>query len=117
MADARETGAHSQRDPLASTSSFVVWDRKLGGPVDGPFTTRGEARAVLLSRFGGDLRSACGAWTRETVGASWRGVRGDIILGGPSGPQNGDEVAVEDEGEGAAPDRGDGVGTGLGVAP
>ena len=56
MADARETGAHSQRDPLASTSSFVIWDRKLGGSVDGPFTTRAEARAVLLSRFGGDLR-------------------------------------------------------------
>ena len=35
---------------------FVVWDRKIRGPVAGPFPSRCEARRVLAIEFGGDLR-------------------------------------------------------------
>ncbi len=40
----------------AQRVAYVVYDRKVHGPVAGPFTTRDEARRVIVETFGGDLR-------------------------------------------------------------
>lgn len=40
----------------SATTGFVVWDRKQGHAVAGPFGTRDEAAKEKFGRFGGNLR-------------------------------------------------------------
>lgn len=39
----------------SQTVAYVIWDRKVHGPVADPYASRDEAR-VIVETFGGDLR-------------------------------------------------------------